>query len=333
MKIKRVREPRLSMREHFDPSLPVSASNLPPGIPPEGIAALNQAAIMQPSVAVNPVTGILQPTQNVISPVTPDLTDAEITTPVVDNSILTPEQVAALDAALSGLPGEVSDVSKLVNSKDVEYDVKIGGGSKAAQQELSQPSVNLTPTQKEVDKIVSAAVTDNQLAAANSGSSVKDAADVVAALTNQLANTDMSSDAATKIAFQVSQIAGQATTASLKENMNPDDVTLAAAAQVLASQALVEAAAKREDEAQKALDATTSPDEYNSAAMDLKNAQTIADEAAQDLAIVQGQDAAATQKAADLMNTLGKTTPGSTLSVKTNFFDQLVNYIYKTLYE
>jgi hypothetical protein len=78
MKIKRVREPRLSMREHFDTSLPVSASNLPRGIPPEGIAALNRAAIMQPSVAVNPVTGILQPAQNVISPATPDLSNTQI---------------------------------------------------------------------------------------------------------------------------------------------------------------------------------------------------------------------------------------------------------------
>ena len=87
---------------HYDPSQPMSASNLPP----EAVAEMTKNgiyqpdAIKQPDVVNNPVTGILQPAQNVVSPVTPDLQDAQITTPAFS---LTPEQSAALDASVAGL--------------------------------------------------------------------------------------------------------------------------------------------------------------------------------------------------------------------------------------
>lgn len=278
----------MKRKNHFDPSLPVSASNLPD----EAIKAMQNSgvyasedAILKETVGLNPVTGILQPVQNIISPVTPDLTNTNI---LLGNT----DKVPAGQLTANDLPAGLSI-----------YDLPAEGQAALKANEIAkQTDVNVQ-------------------------------AEKIADLSVQLNDPSISVDKANEIVKQI--IDASALTSQAAENpvMSKSDATVAVAINLLNSQALVVLAAKNEDAATNDLNNAKTDEDKAKATEALKQAQDTSNRAADDLIAYNAQDAEAAQKAKDLLAIANAKIIKPSVTVKTNLFDRLVNYIYEKLYK
>jgi hypothetical protein len=277
-------------------------------------------SIKQPEVITNPVTGILQPAQNVISPVTPDLSSAPIATP----SLLTADQAAALDSALAGLDLSklpTGGVSPLLGLIDIPTPT-IGGGTEVkTQQDIDQQNIAMAHS------LMLAEVSNGTIIAASNGDSAASSL-VIAAANKVIASGKATPDVCHILSQQALMLAGNVINAA----STPEDVVNAKVSQIIAIQTAVTDNDNKEAALQLALENASSSDAYNSAAMALKEQQNKSDNAALSLAAVQAADPDITAKANALMKS-ADVTQNTLPTVTTNLFDRLVNYIYNTLYK
>lgn len=321
----------MKRKSHYDPSKPMSSTNLPP----EAIAEMTKNgiytadisqqqaspdSIKQPEVITNPVTGILQPAQNVISPVTPDLSSAPITTP----SLLTADQAAALDSALAGLDLSklpTGGVSPLLGLIDIPTPTIGGGAEQKTQQDIDQQNIATAHS------LMLAEVSNGTIIAASNGDSAASSL-VIAAANKIISGGNISPDVSHILSQQALMLAGNVINAA----STPEDVVNAKVSQIIAIQTAVTDNDNKEAALQLALENASSSDAYNSAAMALKEQQNKSDNAALSLAAVQAADPDITAKANALMKS-ADVTQNTLPTVTTNLFDRLVNYIYNTLYK
>ena len=321
----------MKRKSHYDPSKPMSSTNLPP----EAIAEMTKNgiytadisqqqaspdSIKQPEVITNPVTGILQPAQNVISPVTPDLSSAPITTP----SLLTADQAAALDSALAGLDLSklpTGGVSPLLGLIDIPTPTIGGGAEQKTQQDIDQQNIATAHS------LMLAEVSNGTIIAASNGDSAASSL-VIAAANKIISGGNISPDVSHILSQQALMLAGNVINAA----STPKDVVNAKVSQIIAIQTAVTDNDNKEAALQLALENASSSDAYNSAAMALKEQQNKSDNAALSLAAVQAADPDITAKANALMKS-ADVTQNTLPTVTTNLFDRLVNYIYNTLYK
>ena len=321
----------MKRKSHYDPSKPMSSTNLPP----EAIAEMTKNgiytadisqqqaspdSIKQPEVITNPVTGVLQPAQNVISPVTPDLSSAPITTP----SLLTADQAAALDSALAGLDLSklpTGGVSPLLGLIDIPTPTIGGGAEQKTQQDIDQQNIATAHS------LMLAEVSNGTIIAASNGDSAASSL-VIAAANKIISGGNISPDVSHILSQQALMLAGNVINAA----STPEDVVNAKVSQIIAIQTAVTDNDNKEAALQLALENASSSDAYNSAAMALKAHQEQADAAAITLAQLQAAQPEVAKKVADLVVT--KASPvTTTATVNINFFDKIVNYIYNTLYK
>jgi hypothetical protein len=321
----------MKRKSHYDPSKPMSSTNLPP----EAIAEMTKNgiytadisqqqaspdSIKQPEVITNPVTGVLQPAQNVISPVTPDLSSAPITTP----SLLTADQAAALDSALAGLDLSklpTGGVSPLLGLIDIPTPTIGGGAEQKTQQDIDQQNIATAHS------LMLAEVSNGTIIAASNGDSAASSL-VIAAANKIISGGNISPDVSHILSQQALMLAGNVINAA----STPEDVVNAKVSQIIAIQTAVTDNDNKEAALQLALENASSSDAYNSAAMALKEQQNKSDNAALSLAAVQAADPDITAKANALMKS-ADVTQNTLPTVTTNLFDRLVNYIYNTLYK
>jgi hypothetical protein len=320
----------MKRKSHYDPSKPMSSTNLPP----EAIAEMTKNgiytadisqqqaspdSIKQPEVITNPVTGVLQPAQNVISPVTPDLSSAPITTP----SLLTADQAAALDSALAGLDLSklpTGGVSPLLGLIDIPTPTIGGGAEQKTQQDIDQQNIATAHS------LMLAEVSNGTIIAASNGDSAASSL-VIAAANKIISGGNISPDVSHILSQQALMLAGNVINAA----STPKDVVNAKVSQIIAIQTAVTDNDNKEAALQLALENASSSDAYNSAAMALKEQQNKSDNAALSLAAVQAADPDITAKANALMKS-ADVTQNTLPTVTTNLFDRLINYIYETLY-
>ena len=321
----------MKRKSHYDPSKPMSSTNLPP----EAIAEMTKNgiytadisqqqaspdSIKQPEVITNPVTGVLQPAQNVISPVTPDLSSAPIATP----SLLTADQAAALDSALAGLDLSklpTGGVSPLLGLIDIPTPTIGGGAEQKTQQDIDQQNIATAHS------LMLAEVSNGTIIAASNGDSAASSL-VIAAANKIISGGNISPDVSHILSQQALMLAGNVINAA----STPEDVVNAKVSQIIAIQTAVTDNDNKEAALQLALENASSSDAYNSAAMALKEQQNKSDNAALSLAAVQAADPDITAKANALMKS-ADVTQNTLPTVTTNLFDRLVNYIYNTLYK
>ena len=262
----------------------------------------------------------MQPAQNVISPVTPDLSSAPITTP----SLLTADQAAALDSALAGLDLSklpTGGVSPLLGLIDIPTPTIGGGAEQKTQQDIDQQNIATAHS------LMLAEVSNGTIIAASNGDSAASSL-VIAAANKIISGGNISPDVSHILSQQALMLAGNVINAA----STPKDVVNAKVSQIIAIQTAVTDNDNKEAALQLALENASSSDAYNSAAMALKEQQNKSDNAALSLAAVQAADPDITAKANALMKS-ADVTQNTLPTVTTNLFDRLVNYIYNTLYK
>jgi hypothetical protein len=275
----------------------------------------------QNDVVVNPVTGILQPAQNVVSPVTPDLQNAEITKPFV----LTAEQSAALDASVAGL--DFSNIpaggfSPLLGMIDINTPTMGGGTVQKTNQDINQQNL------KAADDLLKSVVSTGTLSAAAAGDSAA-SVEVSAAAAKIINDGGLTLEVSHILSQKTLVLAGTVNNAAL----SPDDKTNAQVVTQIAVQGAVVDNDVKEAALKADVDNASSADAYNSAAMALKAHQEQADAAAITLAQLQAAQPEVAKKVADLVVTKASPVTSTTAAASTNFFDKIVNYIYNTLYK
>ena len=336
--MKRIKEPRFSMSNHYDSTQPVSNSNVPGGMDAGTLqyilsmhdaseinSTLNNMHIKHIDVEINPTTGVLEPVKTSVQSVTPDLTDAQIVTPAFT---LTPEQSAALNASLmtDDQLKNVSSVSPLLGMIDIKAPTMGGGTVDKTLADVDQQNLQTA------DDLLKSVVSTGTLSAAAAGDSAA-SVEVSVAAANIINAGGLTPEVSHILSQKTLVLAGTVNNAA----QTPDDNTNAQIITQIAVQGAVVDNDVKEVALKADVDNATSADAYNSAAMALKAHQEQADAASITLAQLQAAQPDIAKKVDGLVVTKASpvtaTATAATATVNINFFDKLVNYIYNTLYK
>jgi hypothetical protein len=153
----------------YNPNLPLSSENYP-GMTGGQIFTSSASEVLAPSVAINPVTGILQPVTQTISPATPDLS----TQPIIQAAV-TPVYSPYADIQLGTRPNNIPD--SVWNNMIVSYNNAVSLRSSQLsslnnQQQLQAASDIAAAAAKDAaDKVAANATLSQQSVSANAAAS------------------------------------------------------------------------------------------------------------------------------------------------------------------